>query len=337
MAVAANLHNTMGALFLAVVLAMSLWGAGSVQVYYYFNRYRTDDWRNKTLVLVIWALDTMHQGLITHAAYTYLVTWYGQPEKTSFIVPSLPWEVVVSAVICFLVQCFLVRRIWHLSRKNIWLVGGIMLIVVAELIVSMIYVRETIPLKTYAALSKIANLSRTINARAAVGDVAISAVLIAQLNSMRTGFRSSETIINRLILFILKTGLLTSLCAIMSLITITVLPSTYVYISFYVTVSRLYTNSLLATLNARQGTPGGHPDSNGNMSMSVGPCHGGGQPMDMENGHVNKGNQHVLSVRVDTETTRGYDKPLKEVTLMNGEEDRTTLDVYANKSKTTAF
>ncbi|TDL15191.1 hypothetical protein BD410DRAFT_902696 [Rickenella mellea] len=333
----ANLDNTMGALFLAVVLAMSLWGAGSVQVYYYFNRYRTDDWRTKTLVLVVWALDTMHQALITHAAYTYLVTWYGQPAKMAIIVPSLLWEVVVSAVICFLVQCFLVRRIWHLSHKNIWLVGSIMSIVVAELIVSLTYVGEAIPLKTYAALAKIVNLSRAINALGAAGDVAIAGALITLLNSQRTGFRSSETIINRLILFTMNTGLLTSICAIMSLITITVLPTTFVYISFYVTVSRLYTNSLLATLNVRKSIRGGHPDSSENMSLSMGRYRGGGQGMDIENGHASKGSQHVLSVKVDTETMRDYDDPSKEVTLTDGEEDRATLDVYANKSKATAI
>ncbi|TDL20087.1 hypothetical protein BD410DRAFT_805328 [Rickenella mellea] len=351
MAVAATLDNTMGALLLAVVLAMSLWGAGDTARTTGASKHsyvllpsqphppsvlRTSA-HTHNQVLLVWALDTTHQALITHTAYTYLVTWYGQPAQLAIIVPSLLWEVVFSALICFLVQSFLVMRIWRLSHKNIWLVGGIMFLVVAELALSMLYVGEAIPLKTYAALTKIVNLSRTLNALAAVSDVAIAGALIFLLNSQRTGFRSSETIINRLILFTMNTGLLTSICAIMSLITITVLPTTFVYISFYVTVSRLYTNSLLATLNARKGIRGGHPDSSENMSLSVG-RYRGGRATDLENGHISKSSQHVLSVKVDTETTRDYDDPSKEITLTGGpEEDGTTLDGYTNKPKVTAI
>ena len=70
------------------------------------------------------------------------------------------------------------------------------------------------------------------------GDVAIAGSLIFLLQQSRTGFRRSDSIINRLILFSLNTGLLTSLDAVMSLITITVLPTTFIYIMFFVTVSR---------------------------------------------------------------------------------------------------
>ncbi|KAK7023451.1 hypothetical protein VNI00_016757 [Paramarasmius palmivorus] len=48
-----------------------------------------------------------------------------------------------------------------------------------------------------------------------------------------------------------STGLLTTVCAILSLITITVLPNTFIYITFYSTLARFYSTSFLATLNAR--------------------------------------------------------------------------------------
>lgn len=104
---------------------------------------------------------------------------------------------------------------------------------------------------------QIANWSRAINALAAVSDVAIAVILIFLLQRSRTGFRRSDSVINRLILFSLNTGLLTSIDALLSLITvrlkkssvqnylahywltqITVLPNTFVYITFFVTISR---------------------------------------------------------------------------------------------------
>ena len=51
--------------------------------------YYNDSWAIKSLVLLVWALDSTHQGQITHTIYTYLVTEYGNPEQLGKIVPSL--------------------------------------------------------------------------------------------------------------------------------------------------------------------------------------------------------------------------------------------------------
>ena len=40
-------------------------------------------------VAVIWILDTIHQGLILHSVYAYLVTNYGNPIALTFIERSL--------------------------------------------------------------------------------------------------------------------------------------------------------------------------------------------------------------------------------------------------------
>ena len=103
----------MGALFVGVVLSTGLWGAGCVQLYYYAERFPRDDWYLKLLVAAVWALDTAHQALITHASYTYLVTHYADPAYLLHITKSLWAMVLLSGLICCLVQCFLVWRIWR--------------------------------------------------------------------------------------------------------------------------------------------------------------------------------------------------------------------------------
>lgn len=85
---------------------------GCVQCYYYFNRYKEDSFWIKTLVFLVWALDTTHQGLITHTAYTYLVTEYGDLAFLGEIVPTLLIEVIVSGLVVLLVQSFFVLRVW---------------------------------------------------------------------------------------------------------------------------------------------------------------------------------------------------------------------------------
>ncbi|KAJ3892555.1 hypothetical protein GG344DRAFT_64536 [Lentinula edodes] len=79
----------------------------------------------------------------------------------------------------------------------------------------------------------------------------ISGLLTLLLHTSRTGFQRSDSIINKLIIFSINTGALTSLCAIASMLSILLAPATFIYISFFFCMGRLYANSLLATLNIR--------------------------------------------------------------------------------------
>lgn len=51
--------------------------------------YPKDEWYLKSLVVLVWALDTTHQGMITHTVYTYLITEYANPLALGSIVPTL--------------------------------------------------------------------------------------------------------------------------------------------------------------------------------------------------------------------------------------------------------
>ncbi|KAG6896678.1 hypothetical protein C0992_006751 [Termitomyces sp. T32_za158] len=95
-------------------------------------------------------------------------------------------------------------------------------------------------------------LSMAVNILAALGDALIAGALCFFLQRSRTGFRKSDTMIRKLIMFTVSTGVLTSICAIASLVSILVWPSTLIYAAFYFCLGRLYSNSVLATLNARQ-------------------------------------------------------------------------------------
>lgn len=186
-----------------------------------------------------------------------------------------------------------------------------------------------------------------MNAMGAASDLAIALTLVALLHRARTGFRRSETIINRLILFSINTGLLTSMCAVLSLVTITVFPSTFIYMTFFVCVSRLYTNTLYATLNARRSNARGEAEDSdadaeeeeaggwGNYEAEGGKTTGGGRrrrqrptpstismcrfdtsragevtTLDMELG-LGLGGRRGLKIMVDTETMRVDDADLE--------------------------
>ncbi|KAL4081991.1 hypothetical protein V8B97DRAFT_144516 [Scleroderma yunnanense] len=238
----AAVDATFGAYLLGVIISAILYGVTVVQTSYYYAGYPADPWHIKFLVLAVFISDTIHQALITHSAYIYLV------------------EVLFNAITAFLVQCFLTMRVYRLSNKNIIATLTVMTVVLAEFIMSLIYVSKAINFETFVQLAQLKALSSAINATTAASDVMIAGCLCYLLQKSRTGFR-------RLIIFSVNTGLLTSILAISSLITISVWPNAFIYISFYFCLGRMYCNSLLATLNARRIIRGDSTDDDVSMSL----------------------------------------------------------------------
>jgi len=82
-------------------------------------------------------------------------------------------------------------------------------------------------------------------------DSFITLTLVYYLHTSRTGFKRTESLINRLITWTINTGLLTSIFAIADFICILTMESNLVYVGVFFVVSKLYTNSILASVNMR--------------------------------------------------------------------------------------
>ncbi|KAJ8596451.1 hypothetical protein M405DRAFT_166863 [Rhizopogon salebrosus TDB-379] len=261
MATVVHLDNTFGAFLIGVVISATLYGVTCVQTWYYFTRYSSDPWYIRLLVAAVLVSDSVHQALITHTVYTYLVTDFGVYEDLTTLVWSLIVEVLFNGFTALMVQ-------WSaVSNKSIIATASVLSLVIGEFVLVVVYVAKAINFTTFAQLTELKPLSMSVNAVAAAGDVLIAIFLCTLLQQSRTGFRRSDTMISKLILFSINTGLLTSVCAVLSLISITVWPNTFIYIAFYFCLGRLYCNSLLATLNARKSLRGDSRDEN--MSLSL--------------------------------------------------------------------
>ncbi|KAJ7591424.1 hypothetical protein C8J56DRAFT_562734 [Mycena floridula] len=231
--------NTMGAAFVGVICAAGLYGVSCVQTWYYFNRYPNDAWYIKLLVATVWFFDTIHQGLISHTVYWYVVTNYSNPEKLNDLVWSILLEVLFNGLVGFLVQSFLTLRVYRLSGESRFLTAVVGSLVFAEFACSVVFTLRSLKLVTWADLGELKGLSMTVNVLGAVSDVGIAASLFYFLQNSRTGFKKSDTMISKLILFTVSTGLLTSICAIASLISILIWGQTLIYVAFYFSLGRL--------------------------------------------------------------------------------------------------
>ncbi|KAI5116474.1 hypothetical protein M0805_008883 [Coniferiporia weirii] len=250
-------------------LIFSLWGAGTVQMYYYYTKYTKDATWLKLHVFGVWAVDTAHQALIIQANYIYLVKEYANVAYLAHLENSLLNSIILTAFICAQVQVIFLMRIWRLSKRNYYMTGTVAVLVTGQFLSTCVYYGKAYHFTEFVELETIFTITRTINVLTALADTSVAAALVYLLQTSRTGFKSSDTMISRLIAFTVNTGLITSMCAIMSLITGVVFPATFIYILFYLSISRLYVNSLFATLNSRDSIRTGvHNDSESGTGMN---------------------------------------------------------------------
>jgi len=165
-----------------------------------------------------------------------------------------------------------------------------------------VWVILAMQLKTYDELLTISPITISINALSTATDVLIAGSLCFMLRRSRTGFRKSDTMINTLMLFVVNTGVLTSCCAIAALIALVASPFTLIYASFYFCIGRLYTNSLLATLNARELIRrNANADDNSHMLQSI--------PQSLFNTHNSGQKQFKQNISIRIDKTEKSDQP----------------------------
>ncbi|KAF8911863.1 hypothetical protein CPB85DRAFT_1434667 [Mucidula mucida] len=286
-------NNTMGAAFIGVIIAACLYGVSCVQTWYYYNQYQEDAWYIKFLVGTVWFFDTIHQALISHTVYWYVVSNFYNTDQQNRLV-SILLEVLFNGFIGLLVQAFLTFRVWRLSSRNVTLTVVSGALALATFGCSAAFTIESLRLETWNDLVHLRGLSMSVNILGAAADVFIAACLFYYLRRSRTGFKRSDTMISKLILFSVSTGLMTSVCAIASLISILAWSTTLIYVAFYFSLGRLYSNSVLATLNARRDIRGISDDDTGDMTLSLNTFKTG-RPQ-----FANAPRQTNISIKIDT-------------------------------------
>ncbi|KAJ7088055.1 hypothetical protein B0H15DRAFT_982644 [Mycena belliarum] len=274
----APLDNTMGSMLLGVLVSAVLYGISLLQCLFYFTRYHRDPLYLKSLVAATVVLDSFHLAFVAHTVYHYLITNYYKNDTLHVMVWSVSLEALptfnrssflhhslqsinalqILRVPCLAKHVLILHRladkadlITTVSHENFFLTGTIMVLVLATSACGTAWVVLALRAGTYENLLKISPLTNTINALSTAADVIITTTLCYMLRQSRPASLETETMINRLILFTINTGLLTSLCAIASLVSLIASPRTLIYASFYFCIGRLYSNSLLASLNAR--------------------------------------------------------------------------------------
>ncbi|RPD65457.1 hypothetical protein L227DRAFT_212549 [Lentinus tigrinus ALCF2SS1-6] len=246
------LHNTLGAAYIGNILAACLYGLTTLQTFIYYNRSPKDSAVLKTLVAMLWFLDTLHLALISHTVYEYTVTDFGNFIALLEPTWSVLAQVIVTGVSDGIVRGIFCYRIWMLSNQHIPTLAGLasaaLLAFGCSLAFPIVGFRST----TFVDLQKISWILYLGLSTVLLSDILISAALCVLLAKRRSNFTRADGVVRNLIMYSVNTCLLTTACSLAALIAYAASPHTFIYISFYFLLPKLFLNSLLATLNARR-------------------------------------------------------------------------------------
>ncbi|KAH8110200.1 hypothetical protein DFH11DRAFT_1622820 [Phellopilus nigrolimitatus] len=246
-----HLDNSLGAAFIGLIVAAILFGVTNIQALMYYQNYGRDPRYMKWAIGFLWLLDALHLALISHVLYFYLVTNFTNLLIITDPTWSLCLHVAVTTVSDFIVRSYYTRRVWMLSKKNWFLTLGCATFTFVTFVSGMGFCIKIFSYTSTLQFTQISWVLYTSLGSGVAADLWVAISLCYFLMKNRTGFKSTDTKISILMVYIINTGLLTSMCAVCCFVSFAVMPHNYIFIGFYFSLSKLYFNSLLATLNAR--------------------------------------------------------------------------------------
>ncbi|KAJ7027473.1 hypothetical protein C8F04DRAFT_89231 [Mycena alexandri] len=266
-----NPDNTLGAYQIGVLVSLVLFGVMSTQTYIYYGRFPNDTRNMKIMVAFVWILEFAQAICISIALYKWTITSFGIP----LIVPPKTFDISIffSGVIsacgryihcpthpacfpcagsCPSVQGFFSFRIYTLSRTLFipivsWILSFLRLVVGTAVFITA-FRMTALPIFE-------AQFGWLITTAASIGvgnDLLITVTLVLVLQKQR-GEVQARTIplVDRLIVWTMETGLMTTVASLATLICFLTMKGNLIWGGVFVVVSRLYSNSVLASLNSR--------------------------------------------------------------------------------------
>ncbi|KAJ6594761.1 hypothetical protein B0H19DRAFT_1096631 [Mycena capillaripes] len=256
-----NLGTTYGAYLIGAIGAAILYGIIVLQVFFYFDRYPKDKFSMKALVVTLLLLDTMTLITETHGLYHYLIVNFGNLELLGVQVWSVQVEALIAYTIMLITQGFFISRIWELSGRQ-WVLPAILIVLTLGAFGTAMAIVIKVFLFKFWSSSLLPYMRALVAANKALEtavDALITAALCYYLNRGRAsegGFKQTNTMIKRLMIFAINRGAITTFLQLCYLIAFEAKADSMAWVAIHVAISKVYTNSVLATLNSRNAIRG---------------------------------------------------------------------------------
>ncbi|KAJ7195341.1 hypothetical protein GGX14DRAFT_475122 [Mycena pura] len=238
-----------GPLLIGIFFNMILYGVLIGQQLTYFKMTRRDPLWITALVWGVFVVETANTVFDMYMMYQPLILEYGA-------VPNLLPTLFVTQPLCVLVvgfpiQLFFIWRIRTLTQKR--LVPGIILVFACVAVGGGIWTTVLIPIvATFQNIPRLYRSAQIWLITSGVTDLCIAASLASALRSKKTGFTVTDSVVDKIIRMTVQTGLVTALFSILDVVCFLTLRGKTVNFVWNIPLSKLYSNCLLSTLNARE-------------------------------------------------------------------------------------
>ncbi|TFK34807.1 hypothetical protein BDQ12DRAFT_656505 [Crucibulum laeve] len=260
--------ETLGAASIGFSISCVVFGVLTTQVFVYFQRYHADRPMYKILVATLWIIELLDQILIGYSVYYYTVTHYAEP--LVLINGSIIWTLIIQiplgCLVGTIVKLAFAMRVWRFSHKNVWITGLILALILAQMGLGIVYTVRSFELNRLSAASKLKVIASLSLGSGMITDIIIAASLCYFLQRLRTGFKKSDSLVNRLCIYAINTGVLTSAVSLCTLALYNAHPHAFHFMASYFVLGKLYAISFLATLNTRKVIRGRGTDREGDSS-----------------------------------------------------------------------
>ncbi|KAI5124896.1 hypothetical protein M0805_007324 [Coniferiporia weirii] len=244
--------SLIGPLLIGAVVNAFVFGICVLQYIEYFASGYKDDWKLVTLLLWVLVIDIFQSGATVAIVWHYVVANFANVAALAdspWMYASLP---IFSTLAAVPIQHFMAWRIMRFS-KSTWLFVYISMLSLGQGALACASAISGILSPSIASHVKIIPIADGWLGMSVACDTSITILLLWYLNKSRTGFKRTDSIIYRLCRVTVEAALPVSLLCILDLVFLTTNPFNNLHFMCAMPVGRLYTNTLLTTLNAREG------------------------------------------------------------------------------------
>ncbi|KAK2459480.1 hypothetical protein APHAL10511_008514 [Amanita phalloides] len=222
------------------------------QLIVYLQTYKHDARWLRYFMYFLFVSETINSGFTIAVMYEPLILRYGKPEAVEYFPLSLSADPVMTVIISTPVQIFIAWRIKVITKSRLLavVIGFLALVALSGGIWLTVTVTR---IRRFSLKPKLHWPALTWLLSSALADVIIAAILTWSLFRRKTSCRDTDHAINKIMRITIQTGLITAIFATLDVVCFLGFPHTSINFVWDFSLSKLYSNALLSTLNARRG------------------------------------------------------------------------------------
>ncbi|KAJ7618568.1 hypothetical protein FB45DRAFT_169226 [Roridomyces roridus] len=250
------LAGTYGGWLVALFVETLLYGMGVLQAYTYFARLPTDPAYIKITVLGVLLLETIQMIFFFFLSYDRFVNRFGELQLE--LIWADPLQLLAAYLGAFVVQIYFAHRIHRLTkgrRKFSISAFGVYIIFAFAFVSIVAGIAQAVTsyrLRSYLKLDQTKFITTLQAASSLACDILITVYLCVFLSHQKGEFMRTNSMMDSLIHDAINRGILTALSSALNMILFLALPGTFWFFLGLAPSSKLYMNSMLATLNGRE-------------------------------------------------------------------------------------